>query len=171
MDIRDIAEHFYVSCCLDDDPSIDPEDALGVIDAAFLTSDCDDFAWVLSKITGWPARTLIWNMGDCLTGHHSVVEAPDGRLLDVSGWTDKASIAARVGKDDRLLTVHEFRHHPFNFGEFSDDEGLEMLLGVFDVVPREPFNEADFRSSVDRYRLALPSIDGPAHLTTAPIKR
>ncbi|MCV9965034.1 hypothetical protein OIU34_24360 [Pararhizobium sp. BT-229] len=151
MDIRDIAEHFYVSCCLDEDPSIDPDDALGVIDAAFLTSDCDDFAWVLARITGWPARTLIWNMGDCLTGHHSVVEAPDGRYLDVSGWTDRVAVAARAGKEERLVTAHEFRHYPFNFTELNGDEGFDMIVAVFGAVGREPFTEDWFKAAIERY--------------------
>ncbi|MCZ7861243.1 hypothetical protein O9X98_07455 [Agrobacterium salinitolerans] len=159
MDISDIAAHFYESCLLGEDPSIDPDDHLGVLDAAFLTSDCDDLAWVLSKITGWPARTLIWNLGSCVTGHHSVVEAPDGRYLDVSGWTDRAAVAARAGKEERLVTAHEFRHYPFNFAEFSDDEHLEMLLGVFHVVPRPPFTEPDFLSLLEAYRQSLPAAD------------
>lgn len=159
MNISDIAEHFYESCLLGEDPSVDPDDHLGVIDAAFLSSDCDDFAWVLSKITGWPGRTLIWNLGSCVTGHHSVVEAPDGRYLDVSGWTDRAAVAERIGKEERLVTVHEFRHFPFNFAEFSDDEHLEMLFGVFQVVPRPPFTDSAFRSALEAYRRSLPNGD------------
>ncbi|MDW9479066.1 hypothetical protein GOB57_10360 [Sinorhizobium meliloti] len=159
MEIRDIADYFYESCSLGDDRAIDPDDHLGVIDAALLTSDCDDFAWVLSKVTGWPARTLLWNMGYCVTGHHSVVEAPDGRFLDVTGWTDRTRVAARIGREERLVTVHEFRHYPFNFSERADDEGLAMLLGVFDVVPRPPFPEPWFRSALANYRNSLPDDD------------
>nr|WP_250807626.1 hypothetical protein [Neorhizobium tomejilense] len=168
MDIETVAAYFYESCGLSDDPSIDPGDALGVIDAAFLTSDCDDLAWVLSKITGWPGRTIIWNMGDCLTGHHSVVEAPDGRFLDVSGWTDRASIAVRAGKEERFLDVHELRHYPFNFLEFSDDEGMEMILGVLDVVGRPPFTEDGFRKAIELYRQSLPTCEPSPHVCPAP---
>ncbi|MBY3433465.1 hypothetical protein HFN89_04825 [Rhizobium laguerreae] len=157
MDIERVSAFFHEACGLADDPSIDPEDHLAVIDAAFLSSDCDDFAWVLSKITGWPARTALWNIGPCQSGHHSVVEAPDGRLLDVTGWTDKSAIAKRAGREERLLTLHEFRHHPFNFSESADDEFLEALLGVFDVIDREPYRGSGFRILISAYREILPS--------------
>jgi hypothetical protein len=168
MDIRDIADFFYESCCLGDDPSIDPCNHLAVIDAAFLSSDCDDFAWVLSKITGWPARTLLWDLGNGVTGHHAVVEAPDGRYLDVTGWTDCAASAARSGIEDRLVSVHEFRHHPFNFSEFADDEGIEVLLGVFDAVARDPFTQPWFQTALADYRSGLPSEDPPLPFGIAP---
>jgi hypothetical protein len=167
MDIEQVSAFFHEACGLSADPSIDPDDHMAVIDASFLSSDCDDFAWVLSKITGWPARTAIWNMGMCQSGHHSVVEAPDGRLLDVTGWTDMAAIAKRVGKEERLVTLHEFRHFPFNFSVFADDDYMEALLGVFDVVDREPFKSVEFRDSLERYRTALPTFEETAPATTS----
>ncbi|MCS4089463.1 hypothetical protein [Rhizobium sp. BK176] len=166
MDIEQVSAFFHETCGLSEDPSIDPEDHMAVIDAAFLSSDCDDFAWVLSKITGWTAKTAIWNMGMCQSGHHSVVEAPDGRLLDVTGWTDLASIARRVGKEERLVTLHEFRHYPFNFAECDDDEFLEALLAVFDVVDRAPYDGPEFRSLLSAYRDKLPPYDEPVGTST-----
>jgi hypothetical protein len=166
MDIKEVSAFFHEACGLSNDPSIDPDDHTAVIDAAFLSSDCADFAWVLSKITGWTAKTAIWNMGMCQSGHHSVVEAPDGRLLDVTGWTDATAIAKRAGKDERLVTLHEFRHYPFNFSEYADDEFMEALLAVFEVVDREPYNGSDFGSLLSAYRDNLPSYEEPGLSST-----
>jgi len=154
---REAADFFYESCCLAEDPGIDADDPVAVIDAAFLSSDCDDFAWVLSRITGWPAVTLMWNMGMCVTGHHSLVEAPDGRLLDVSGWTDRAAVAARAGVVERLVTASGMRHYPFSFVEDGEDEHLAMILEVMEGLERPPFTDVSFRETLRSYRSALPS--------------
>lgn len=37
MGIQENAEHFYESCLLHEDPSIDPDDHMAVIDAACIT--------------------------------------------------------------------------------------------------------------------------------------
>lgn len=163
MRLEEISAFLFEACCLYEDSSIDPDDHASVIDAAFLTSDCDDLAWVLSKVTGWPAVTLTWNMGrnvgSCLTGHHSLVKAPDGRYLDISGWTDVSALARRAKVEPRLIAEHEFRHHPFNFTEFSDDEHLAVILAAGPALGREPFTEDWFSQAVEGYRAVLAHMD------------
>jgi hypothetical protein len=159
MDIDAIAAHFYESCCLYEDPSIDPADPERVIDAALLTSDCDDLAWLLAKVTGWKAVTVMWSLGGAFTGHHSVVKAPDGRYLDITGWTDIAEISARTGVERRKLREVEFRHHPFSFEEKADDEGLDALLSAGHALGRTPFTEDWLVSAIAAYRDALPLSD------------
>lgn len=153
MDLKTIANHLYVACCLYEDRLIDPDDHAAVIDAAYLSSDCDDFAWVMSMVTGWPAVTLTWNPGGGKSsGHHSVVKAPDGRLLDISGWTDVNALAARAGVTARSIEESELEHDPLGVSEQEDDEGMEAALNAGRALGRTPFNEAWFSDAVASYK-------------------
>lgn len=83
-----VAAWYYDVCELYEDDDLDPENHVEFVRRAFTSSDCGDVAYALHVITGWPV---------CQLGLHACVEAPDGRLLDATGWTTAVAVARPYG--------------------------------------------------------------------------
>lgn len=79
-DLQEAVSYFYEACDLFEDGDLDRDDHLAVFQRAFLTYDCDDFAWMLSHITGWPPVRTEWENSGHGRGHHTLVKNP-GRLV------------------------------------------------------------------------------------------
>ena len=58
-------------------------------------SDCDDFAVVLAALTGWPVVSAAPPEGASV---HRLIECPEGRLLDVTGWTSLDALRLRYNR-------------------------------------------------------------------------
>lgn len=89
--LAESAAHYYEACELYEDEDLDPGDALAVLRRAFGASDCDAFADVLGRLTGWPIARMAWTSGGELC-HHTVARRPDGALVDVRGETDESAL-------------------------------------------------------------------------------
>ena len=82
-------------------------DDFAALRTIFLEGACFDFAAALSELTNWPVYEIQWGTPmqddptelDCSDYNiHRVVQHPDGRYLDASGWTDMRGVLSRVGR-------------------------------------------------------------------------
>jgi hypothetical protein len=150
------SEFFYSVCELYEDEDLDPEDHLEVLKRAFRSSDCDDFAAVLSRLTGWPVATMIYPIPDYGMGHHTLVRSPDGRLLDVGGWTDEKALRKIYGiRSNTAVTWAEGHISSPMYAE--EGEEAEFIEGVIRHLPYAPFHDDDFRELAARR--AAPGMD------------
>ena len=94
----------YDVCELYEDEDLDPDDHLQVVTRAFMSSDCDDFCFFVCAITGWQPVMITWSIPNWGFGHHSAARAPDGRLVDVRGWTEEADIRKYFGIKKSVAT-------------------------------------------------------------------
>lgn len=83
-------------------------------------SDCDDFAVVLTALTGWPVVSVAPPGG---TSVHRLVECPEGRLLDVTGWTSLEALRLRYNRS----TLEIVRDTALN-QSLLDDEASELAV-------------------------------------------
>lgn len=144
--LADAADYFYSACDLWEDEDLDPEDSLEVLKRAFRSSDCDDFASVLSRVTGWPVTTMTWQIAGYGFGHHAMVRSPDGQLLDVGGWTDEKQLRKSFGvKADEPVgwTDGHISSPMYDDG----DEAVELIETVIANLPYEPFSSNRFISN------------------------
>lgn len=141
------AAYYYVAADLQEDEDLDPQDHVEVLARAFTTSNCDDFAYVLALATGWPAVRMEWLIPGYGSGHHALLRAPDGRLLDFRGWTDEAELRRRYGAPEAVF--EERAPSPQSFGQCIDeeeiDEEMARIAGVLRALPHTPFSERWFR--------------------------
>lgn len=103
-------------------------------------ADCDDFAWALSEITGWPV------VGITNPSHgplHRLVEAPDGRLLDARGWVTLDDLRQRYGVK-RLKVVPDWPYEALLDG----DEDYRPIVEALLQLPGSPFDEPAFQAQV-----------------------
>lgn len=140
------AEFFHEACGLYEDDDLNPRDSLAVIQRAFLTSDCDDFAWMLARITGWLPLRASWEIPGGGCGHHTVVQDPDGRLIDVTGVTDLSRIQRQFGNRDQLdISLRPAPDHEPTFDsdpkEGGDFEQARLLVKMIANLPYPPFSE------------------------------
>lgn len=151
--IEDVAAD--VLATLDDtaDEEFERIEAMSLIERVrymYLSGECDAFAVALARMTGWSIRGLI----DPEAGPvHRVVEAPDGRLLDASGWTDLSALAKRyrlkkptlgsAGGEERALGWLEALTDDY-------DQGLSDAVCAIRSFPWAPFAESWFKSLADR---------------------
>jgi len=148
--LREAAEFYYEACGLCEDEDLDPEDSLEVVRRAFSSSDCDDFAFVLSLVTGWQCVRAEWSIPDWGFGHHALVRAPDGRLLDVTGWTDGAEVAKRYAGTsgsafrfaDAEPVTSAISCAP---GGEAQDEDVLRIVSVIMALPYAPYDEGWLR--------------------------
>jgi hypothetical protein len=151
--LKAAAEHFYESCLLWEDEDLDPADHVEVLLRAFRSSDCDDFAEVLGQATGWDTVRMTWLTRHGEAGHHALVRAPDGRLLDAAGWTSRAALVRLYGAVHESVTLATGRPTGVSLGELDDDgfdEGLSRILGVIRSLPHAPYRDGWFRDLVAR---------------------
>jgi hypothetical protein len=60
----------------------------------FTCGDCHIFARALHAATGWPIHTFV---NDGFPDAHAFVRAPDGRCVDIEGWSTIRKFKARWG--------------------------------------------------------------------------
>jgi hypothetical protein len=168
--LAEAAAWYYDLCELYEDEELDPDDHIEVIRRAFTTSDCDDFAWMLNRMTGWQVVELSFAAPQWGIGHHSLVRAPDGRLLDVTGWKDEAAArkeACRIKGAKFNLKDIDPREPVWWDGTPSGDDSNDppngepscacRLASVIRSLPWPPFDTAELRALTT---LPLPGIDG-----------
>jgi hypothetical protein len=153
--LREAAAHYYEVCELYEDDDLDPDDHLAVIKRACTSSDCDEFSGILHAMTGWPVVRPIWEIPDWGLGHHSLLRAPDGRLLDVTGWTDIRKLERRYGgRKGVRITLAEASVPPRTYS-FPEDDAL--LASVIRSLPHAPFGTKAFRAITCA---PVPGVDG-----------
>lgn len=131
--LQEAADFYYEAACLHEDVDLDPEDHLEVVLRAFLSSDCDAFAQVLSDMTGWPTSVVTWSVPVFGFGHHTVCVSPDGSFVDIAGRLTLDEMAERYGVEKSALKVGPEGGQMLS-GVDLDDEGrdrIERVIGVF----------------------------------------
>jgi len=163
------AASYYWEVAEVDIDKVDPDDHVAVLKAAFTESHCDDLAWMINRMTGWPTVRASYQMPGWGWGHHTMVRAPDGRLLDVRGWADEATAARRCcRRKDVLVTFSECEPKEPQ-GMWADDEGhvqeAARLAAVVRSLPHAPFRSKAFQEismrPLEGVDVPLPE-DGPA---------
>jgi len=124
----------------------------------YCMSDCGVFAVALQKVTGWPIRSL----GNDEHGRiHSVVEAPDGRLLDASGWQTLRSLRKRHAAKDATLSEPGGVENAMGYFENKYeglDGSLRFAVSAIRQLPWAPFDDPEFRAVSERQ---IEGIDRP----------
>jgi len=166
--LRAAAAHYYEACLLFEDEDLDPADHRAVLLAAFRSSDCDDFAAALSLATGWESVRMTWLTRHGDAGHHALVRSPEGRLLDVGGWTDPAALRRVYGAAAGSVTLAPGAPATSNLGGLDEDgydEELARLVGVIRALPHAPYGDPGFRALAAR---PIEGVDRPAAAAPAP---
>jgi hypothetical protein len=143
--LSEAAEFFYETCELWEDEDLDPEDHIEVLRRAFRSSDCDDFAAVLARMTGWDVVTMSWQIPDWGMGHHALVKNPEGRLLDVGGWTDEAKLKKYFGLKKSTAVKWADGHLS---SPLYDEETITLMENTVRNLPFEPFSDPAFQASL-----------------------
>lgn len=100
----------------------------------YLHADCDDVAFALNKITGWEIRSVSSEMGPL----HRVVSSPDGRLVDITGWTNLAEIREKYGAK-KLLISDAGAEYVYCSSILEEDEDFQEVANALLLIPSEPF--------------------------------
>jgi hypothetical protein len=123
----------------------------------YMCGECDAIAVTLHRIKGWPIRGVIAPEHGMM---HRVVEAPDGRLLDASGWTDIAELAHRYGTAVALGPAGG-EEQATGFIEQDYDGFDDSIAGAVYAIrnlPWPPFNEKEFAAAAAK---PLEGVDFP----------
>lgn len=118
-----------------------------MIKRAFQSSNCDDFASVLSRMTGWPVTTMTWQIPGYGFGHHAMVRDPEGQLLDVGGWTDEKHLREHFGIKSAIgvkWTEEHLSAPMFDEG----DEACEMIEMTIRNLPYAPYDRPEFQAAL-----------------------
>lgn len=113
-------------------------------------ADCDDFAAVLNKVTGFPVVGLSNHKVGPL---HRLVQADDGRLLDAHGWVDVPALSKRYrvrGIDKTVLPQRSKQSI-----ELELDDVLSDILETMLLLPVAPYTDTEFRSKVLAYGASI----------------
>ncbi len=145
--LAEAADYFYHACELWEDEHLDRDDMIEVLTRAFRSSDCDDYAAVLSRMTGWDVVTMSWQIPDWGFGHHTLVKYPDGRLLDVGGWTDEEALRNyfRIGQKTSISWRQGHFSSPMHG---DDDEASELIEAVICGLPHMPYADPAFQATL-----------------------
>lgn len=155
--LTDLADWFGSVIEFDDPDSVDWDDPAAVVKEAFTASDCGNFSLALSEMTGWP----IYILGGADGPVHALVKAPDGRLLDATGWTDLATLAKRYGVRCLSKCPEGTRGMATDPGAVNDEginEEMARVVSAVRALPWAPFNTTSFRKMALR---PLRSVDAP----------
>jgi hypothetical protein len=163
VELSEISSWYYDVCELYEDEDLDPNDHMKVIERAFMSSDCDDFAWLLHEVTGFQVVKVTWQDPNWGVGHHSVVRDNEGKFIDVRGETDLDGIRShfRVKPAIKLNENDANPQEPSTFDIEIEDSGMRNLVGVMRLLPHAPFNTAEFQDALDSYVLSL-SVNKPS---------
>jgi hypothetical protein len=155
MTDSEIAEFLYEVCELYGDEDLDPSNADEVVKRAFMSSNCDDFAWLLSEITGWPTVRMTWQIPEWGFGHHTLVQSPEGRLLDVRGWTDEARTRSYFKLKKGVQTnVHVSPPHGADWTDPQDD-AFKTMIAALKGRKVSPFSSKAFQAKIGEYEATL----------------
>lgn len=156
-DLREIASWYYDVCELYEDDDLDPSDHIKVIERAFMSSDCDEFAGLLHEVTGLQVVKLTWQDPSWGFGHHSVVRGGDGKFIDVRGETDLDGIRTyfRIKPSIKLNAIETKPQEPSSFYVDMEDTGMKNLVDVMRLLPHAPFNTAEFQQKLDDFVATL----------------
>jgi len=146
-ELGEIASWYYDVCELYEDEDINPNDHMKVVERAFMSSDCDDFAWLLHEVTGHKVIKVTWQDPSWGFGHHSVVRNDEGKFIDVRGETDIDKIRSyfRVKPTIMLNASETQAQEPTSFDIDMEDSGMKNLVSVMRILPYAPFNTAEFQ--------------------------
>ena len=130
-----------------------------VVKVYYTSSNCDDFAVALHRITGWPIMALSAAERGPI---HRFVAAPDGRSLDACGWTDKIAMSKRYGTRKPLWSEPggEEIAHSTSIGDVYGgvDEHLADAVSAIRGLPVAPFSEPWFQAMSHR---TMDAVDMP----------
>lgn len=152
-DIAEIASWYYDVCELYEDEDLDQNDHWKVIERAFMSSDCDDFAWLMHEVAGYQVVKVTWQDPSWGFGHHSVVRDSDGHLIDVRGRTSLDEIRGHF-RIKAFISLNENDAKPSGPTTFDidmEDAGMRNLVNVMRALPHAPFNTRDFQQKLDEY--------------------
>lgn len=145
--LAQLADWYYQSAELYEDDDLEPNDHVAVVVRAFVSSDCGPFAYVLNRVTGWQVVAVSADQGYL----HSLVRAPDGRMLDAAGWVTERAVKKRYGAR-KIVMLDVEPGHAMGLGCFlgeMDETGRDgemcRLVSAIRALPHAPFNEAWFR--------------------------
>lgn len=159
--LKEAASWYYDVAELYEDPDLDPDDSLEVVKRAFTSSDCDDFAAVLSEMTGWETVRASWSIPDWGFGHHTLVRHPRGGLIDVHGWSNELTLCQRYGIKGPLR-IEAALPCPQTLNQDIDDLGIDeskrRIAAVIRALPYDPFIDKELRPLLKR---PLPGADSP----------
>lgn len=155
--LADAATYFYDVCELWDDEDLDPEDHVAILHRAFMSSDCDELAWLLSEALGWQAVRMSWTIPEWGFGHHTMVRSPEGRLADVRGWTDEGAARDYFGLGAEVVTKLSdvVVDLPVTFDPHPEDEQLGMMVAALKNLGAAPFDDPDVMAAVDAFVAGL----------------
>ncbi|WP_315922423.1 hypothetical protein [Mesorhizobium sp. SP-1A] len=168
--LKEAADYYYDVAEVYENDDIDPKDQISVLKYAFSSSDCDDFAYVLHKLTNYRVVEQRWTGPDGF-GHHSLVQAHDGRLLDVHGWIDELTLEKRYGLDRKGISsrLEETKPNPMSDFDSHNEDGIEprlsRIVSVIRNLPYAPFNDPWFQKLT---RKEVPGVDIPDSSFAAP---
>jgi hypothetical protein len=156
-DLAQIASYYYHVCELYEDEDLDPNEHLKVIERAFMSSDCDDFAWLMHEVTGYQVVKVTWQDPGWGFGHHSVVRDEENNLIDVRGRTNLDELRShfRIKSSIELNSIDAKPSEPGTFDIDMSDGGMNNLVGVLRLLPHAPFNTAEFQQKLDEYVASL----------------
>lgn len=109
-------------------------------------ADCDDVALVLHRALGWSVVAVTSQNGML----HRLVQSPEGRLLDVTGWTDITSLAKRYKSKTLKVSApggEELCHS--NLDE-SNPEDFQNVVAALLQIETSPFCDA-LRGQLEQY--------------------
>ena len=118
---------------------------LEVVRHRYLFGDCPEFAAVAHFVTGWPVKEFL---SDGEHSVHYVVQAPDGRYLDASGWITPEAYAQIHGFAS--VTAKDSPDPHLDYEDETDEELMEEGVGAMRLFTWAPFNEDWFRAMTYR---------------------
>ena len=111
----------------------------------YVSGECDHFAAALHRITGWLVRGVVSAKHGAV---HRLVEAPDGRLLDASGWVGLEDLKQRYGMKSLRLADPGGEEKIMSSGD-NDEDGFDWMLRDAVTAIRlfqwAPFGSEEFR--------------------------
>jgi hypothetical protein len=172
--LKDLADEAMSSLSIDiDDDEFEKIDALSDLDKVrmrYKHADCDDFAFALNVLMGWPVLCVVSSSKGPI---HRLVQIPLGvddfkaaAYVDVDGYVSKEDLCRRY-KSKNLKFVDGA---PFLSSTLDDDDSLRRVMSTFAYLPFAPFSDQKFRSALSdwiergSYFDAEPPINGHADL-------
>ncbi len=120
-------------------------DTLKIIEKLYGSSDCDNFAVALHRITGWP----IVGLSSVDVGPvHRCVQNPEGLMVDVFGETTRADMVKRYSIKTAIWSGPGGEE--LALGSTVDDElsDFEMAVSTISQLPYAPFDGEVFKADV-----------------------
>ena len=106
-------------------------------------SDCQDFADVLSRVTGWPTVVLSHKTHGPV---HYMNKMPDGKLVDAIGVWTVEQIPKRYGLKKLMISEISFKddHECFR-GDDDDEDPFSYAISAIRQFIHEPYGTPEFQ--------------------------